>query len=87
MRSYQWSAELQDGGKSCCSRHRRLIICAVISGFTSALLAIAFVTVWCMYDDSDKYLSAGEVTFTVADWERVFVESGPLKRGWEKETE
>ena len=87
MKSYQWSAELQENGKGCCSRHRRLIICAVIFGLTSALLAITFVTVWSMYGDGDNYVSAGGENFTITDWERVFVESGPLKRGWEKEAE
>ena len=86
--SYRWSAELQDGSQGCCLRHRRFIICAVTSGVTSALLAIVFFAVLIMYEDQkDEYLSIGGENFTTADWERSFVESGPLKCGWEKEAE
>ena len=87
MTSYQWSAELQDGDRRCYSKHRRFLICALILGFTSILLAVTFVSEWSMYGDEDNYLSARGVNFTMADWERVFVESGPLERGWEKEAE
>ena len=59
----------------------------MLLGFTCTLLAIAFVTVWNMYGGGDKYLSAGGVNFSMADWERVFVESGILECGWEKEAE
>ena len=82
MNNYQWSAELQDSDRGCSLRHRRFIISAVISGFTSALFAITFVTVWWY-----EYPSVGGVNYTMADWERVFVESGPLECGWEKEAE
>ena len=45
------------------------------------------VCVWIVYEDGGKYLSAGRENFTTEDWERTFVESGPLVHGWEKEAE
>ena len=85
--SYRWSAELQNLGQGYCLRHRRFIICSATSGVTFVLLAIAFVAVWFVYEDGSKYLSAGRENFTTEDWERTFVESGPLVHGWEKEAE
>ena len=85
--SYRWSAELQNLGQGYCLRHRRFIICAATVGVTSVLLATAFIAVWIVYEDGDKYLSVRGENFTTEDWERSFVESGPLMHGWEKEAE